>query len=76
MRIKIHNDGKEKWQSWEVYVNEPLYMVGYGRNENEAFEEFQKEVDQMLAVINDLKRSLPDAEKVYVNGLGEPVVKK
>lgn len=79
--IKVHNDGKEKYQSWEATMDvnalEGMYhgdahLSGYGATEQEA-------VNNLLSSICDLYSLTLTAYKgpvEYVDCLGEPLTKK
>ena len=52
MELKIHNDGKEKWQSFEVWIDEIDCERGYGGTEEEAMESFRKILYEYLTKVN------------------------
>lgn len=66
MEIKITNDGREKWQSWEATIvfPEPPYIsggyysygeaIGYGKNEEEARQNLKKQIERMKEEISHL----------------------
>ena len=52
MEIRLHNDGKKKWQSFEarLYNNSGFYeLVGYGATKEEAVAELKRCVDKEIA---------------------------
>lgn len=75
MKLAIHDDGKEKSQSWEVSLGAKLYsyeelldiptfdflsITGYGATKQEAIDEFKK----------DFKASVENVMKI-LDGLNE-----
>ena len=44
VELKIHNDGKEKYQSFEAWVDGIDCNNGYGATEAEAIEEYKREL--------------------------------
>lgn len=42
--LKIHNDGKEKYQSFEAWIDGIDCNKGYGATEAEAIEEYKREL--------------------------------
>ena len=48
LRLQIHNDGKEKYQSFDARLDDrdrTIYLEGYGENKDEAIENLKKQVD-------------------------------
>ena len=57
-KLKIHNDGKEKHNSFEarIYDEDDNYeLVGYGEDIPEAIADVKKEIDEEIKRINKLK---------------------
>ena len=63
----IHlDDGKGKWQSYEIYLdNEKGYLssdifdiTGYGESKEKALEEFKRYLEQFTESINNLNRKV------------------
>ena len=53
--IKIHNDGKEKWQSFEATCDEQgIYLQAYGETEQEAIDNLRKERDNLIMKLNNV----------------------
>ena len=64
IKLKYRNDGKEKFQSHEIYMKEeglffsdtvegllslnPFNVTGYGSSQEEAFEDFKKKLDAVM----------------------------
>ena len=48
VELKIHNDGKEKYQSFEAWVDGIDCNNGYGATEAEAIEEYKRELKKFL----------------------------
>ena len=68
--IKIHNDGKEKWQSFEATWNEQgFYLQAYGETEQEAIDNLKKERDILIMNLNNVDFS----EVVYVDWKGDTI---
>jgi hypothetical protein len=44
--LKIHNDGKEKHQSFEAWVEGIDCEKGYGATREEAIDEYKKELER------------------------------
>jgi len=66
--LKIHDDGKSKSQSFEAHVDFDFIPYGYGRDEKEAIESFNKNleahIDGVNSVIQGLRESLIRKERV------------
>jgi len=73
--IRIHNDGKEKHQSFEAWIEGCDCEKGYGHNADEAVLEFKNNLEKitlrMQLALRDLK--LNNFETVKVNCLGEEI---
>ena len=68
--IKIHNDGKEKCQSFEATWDEQgFYLQGYGESEQEAIDNLKKERDILIMNLNNVDFS----EVVYVDWKGDTI---
>lgn len=55
--VKIHNDGKEKWQSFDASLDDSksdIYLCGYGSNKEEAINELklnvQKKIEELQSI--------------------------
>ena len=66
-RLVHHNDGKENWQSHEVYVQyigdyaEGVFtpdINGYGATKEEAFENFKESFRKALRDLNDFVQEM------------------
>lgn len=70
--INVHNDGKEKWQSFEATVNNTddyLDLTGYGATQEEAIEELKKKVDEYIKKLQGI-----DYSKINkVDWAGKPI---
>lgn len=55
-KLQIHNDGKEKYQSFEARLIEYEYLdlSGYGANLEESILELKKKVDEMIKNLNEI----------------------
>lgn len=87
MKLAIHNDGKEKSQSWQVSLGdsyeELLYMptfdfsniTGYGATKQEAIDEFKKDfkasVENVMKIIDELNEN--NFEEIMVDCFGNPI---
>ena len=70
--IRVHNDGKGKWQSWEADLDEDSWdlwtsgsapnMVGYGEDEAEAIEDLKKGVAYCIKHLQEIDYS----KRIYV----------
>jgi hypothetical protein len=70
MKIKIHNDGKEKWMSFEASLDLDT-VYGWGENEQEALEELKNKLTVIATEIN--KCISGNIEIEYVDGLRNPL---
>ena len=66
IEMLYHDDGKEKWQSHEIYIREngffnaevdvwshnPFNVIGYGATKEEAIEDFK---NKFIYVVKELK---------------------
>lgn len=55
--VKIHNDHKEKWQSFDASLDDSksdIYLCGYGSNKEEAINELklnvQKKIEELQSI--------------------------
>ena len=72
--LKHYNDGKEKYQSHEVYDDElPDLMRGYGETYEEARQEFKKNVADYMQKIEIYYNRFDSQEVVKVDCVGKPV---
>ena len=68
--IKIHNDGKGKWQSFEAtWDKQGFYLQAYGESEQEAIYNLRKERDILIMNLNNVDFS----EVVYVDWKGDTI---
>ena len=72
IELAHHNDGKEKWQSHEVYlIEEEFYnheyglyshdifdAIGYGETQEEALEDFKRKMNYMFEEYKALEKIL------------------
>ena len=57
LRLQIHNDGKEKYQSFEARLDDrdtTIYLEGYGENKDEAIENLKKQVDLKIKELQEI----------------------
>lgn len=57
LRLQIHNDGKEKWQSFEARLDESestIYLCGYGENKEQAIEELKNKVQDKIKELQNI----------------------
>jgi hypothetical protein len=70
MKIKVHNDGKGKWMSFEASLNLDT-VYGWGENEQEALEELK---NKLTDIATELARCVSgNIEIEYVDGSGVPL---
>ena len=77
-KLVHHDDGKEKWQSHEVYLKYPegefvgmkFEGRGYGETLEEAFEQFKEEAQALSTLVLETDALWPPIE---VDCLGEEV---
>lgn len=51
IKLQIHNDGKEKYQSFEARLNDfdsIVHLEGYGQDKEEAIKELKEKVEQKI----------------------------
>ena len=70
MKIKVHNDGKQRCMSFEAYLDLNT-VYGWGEDEQEALEELKNKLTDIATEIARLISSNVEIE--YVNGVGEPL---
>ena len=74
MKVNLHNDGKEKYQSFEVYIPSVSVKKGFGSNKEEALTEYIKNVEFELNNLQDCLDYLNnDPKMVNVNWCGNPI---
>ena len=67
---KIHNDGKEKWQSFEATWDEQgICLQAYGESEQEAIDNLREERDNLIMNLNNIDFN----EVVYVDWKGDTI---
>jgi hypothetical protein len=71
--IKIHNDGKEKYQSFEASIDskdiDDYNLIGYGETEEEAISELEVLIDKRIKLLQNI-----DWDKIrYVDCVGKTV---
>lgn len=71
VKLKLHNDGKEKWQSFEMYVDMNGSLYGYGQNEEEAKEELKEKVNALI----DKLKSIDFDDPEIVDYKGDKIAK-
>lgn len=72
--LQHYNDGKEKYQSHEVYDDElPDLMRGYGETYEEARQEFKKNLAEYTQNIKAMYDNFDNQEAVEVNCIGKPI---
>lgn len=58
--VNIHNDGKEKYQSFEAMINscnDYLDLTGYGADQEEAIKELKNKVDEYIKKLQEIDYS-------------------
>lgn len=49
IKLQIHDDGKEKYNSFEARLIDPdSYLEGYGQDKEEAIKELKQKVEQKI----------------------------
>lgn len=73
--LKVHNDGKEKIQSFEVWDDSiPDIDRGYGRTQTEALVSYQQNFEEYLRFVNDQYRKLvQNNNPVKVDWMGREI---
>lgn len=57
IRLQIHNDGKEKCQSFEAklsYVDSFIHLDGYGYNKEEAISQLKEAVQSRIKELQEI----------------------
>ena len=67
--LKIHNDGKEKYQSFEAWIDGIDCEKGYGASKAEAISEYKKELKRysLRITVASQDMSLGNFEEVSVD---------
>ena len=71
-RVVCHNDGKGKWQSYEVYAQFPCLDSflfderGYGETQEEALEEYRQKFKKALDELNAFAAMLLDTDALPI----------
>ena len=72
VELKIHNDGKEKHQSFEAWIDGIDCEKGYGATEQEAVEEYKRELKKfsmrVTVAMQDMELGSFEAVKVDWSG--------
>lgn len=70
MKIKVHNDGKGKWESFEASI-ELDNVWGYGATEQEALQELK---NKLTDIATEITRCISgNIEIEYVDASGNPL---
>lgn len=57
LKLKIHNDGKNKHQSFEVSLDDSestAYLIGYGENVEEGKEQLKKQIEKYIQELQSI----------------------
>lgn len=56
IRLQIHNDGKEKYQSFEARLKEEstIYLEGFGENKEEAISALNQKVQEKIQELQNI----------------------
>jgi len=57
IKLQVHNDGKEKWQSYDARLDESesnIYLNGYGQNKEEAVSELKTRVEDKIKELQNI----------------------
>lgn len=57
LRLQIHNDGKEKWQSFEAKLDDSesdIYLEGYGYNKEQAISALKECVNAKIKELQEI----------------------
>ncbi len=75
LEVKVHNDGKGKYQSYEAWVNGVDCNKGYGSTEQEAIDDYFKEIKKEILRLTKIKADIlvGDIKIVNVDCLGKEV---
>jgi hypothetical protein len=72
MKIFVHDDGKEKLMSVDAFVPDLVSPTGYGRTKEEALQDLQNNILQLIQQLKNLDYSnLQD-----VDCFGQPLKEK
>lgn len=78
-QLKVHNDGKEKWQSFKVSLfdteENDTIVTGYGENLLEAYTEMQRLLDEKIMKLQHAK-SIGLSNFIWVDCCGVEIVLK
>lgn len=74
IKLLVHNDGKEKYQSFEVWIDGLDVEKGYGETVSEAISEYKNNLkvasDKLL---NILDSDISSIDRVKVDWSGKPL---
>lgn len=77
MKLLVHNDGKKKNESWEVWTEELKNYIerGYGANFDEALDDYKTNIATLLTNIVCISNSIigESYEAQACNWKGEPL---
>jgi hypothetical protein len=76
-KVLYHNDGKQKWQSHEIYSKElenhfDVFLQGYGASKEEAYSEFIGKLDEYIEQLHNFRIEISIENTVNVDCLGNP----
>lgn len=81
IKMAYHDDGKQKWQSHEIYLKEddfynsefgvfshdPFEIIGYGETKEEAIEDFKKRFQYVMNEWKAFEKMLLDTDIITDN---------
>jgi hypothetical protein len=74
MKLKVHDDGKGKSQSFRVWCDVyPEIADGYGSTPEEARSSYLQNVQEYVSSLNSFSARIQDCEFVRVNYRGIPL---
>lgn len=76
--INYRNDGKEKYQSHEIYHKElcgafGVLLHGYGCDKEEAYEDFLSQLDEYILKLEGLRETISIGNTIEVDCFGNPI---
>jgi hypothetical protein len=73
-KLLVHNDGKEKYQSFEVWIEDLDVEKGYGETVSEAISEYKNNLKLASEkLLNILGSDISSIERVKVDWSGKPL---
>lgn len=72
--IKVHNDGKEKYQSFKAWCDEyPEIEAGYGETFEKACDEYYENAEKYMLEAIRINNDIKSCRRILTDYKGDPI---